>query len=162
MRTARTLVVIAATTLVAVTPVALGAATSTISALGWMAGCWTGAADGVTTEEHWTSAEGGAMLGMNKAVRDDGRLASFEFLRIAGDGERICYFGSPGGAPPTPFCTAEVGASSVTFENPEHDVPQRIADRRDGDLLHARVEGTIDGKLQAQTWTWHRCTAATP
>jgi hypothetical protein len=135
-----------------------GTATAATDAprLSWLAGCWTGEAGGVTTEEHWTSPAGGALVGMNKAVKGDA-MVSFEFLRIEPQDGRLCYLSSPGGAPVTSFCAIEVSATRAVFENREHDFPQRIVYRRDGDRLHARIEGTLDGKQQGQDWEWRRC-----
>lgn len=124
--------------------------------LSWLAGCWSGTADGVVTEEHWTSPAGGALLGMNKAVAN-GRLASFEHLRIAVHEGRLCYLASPQGGAVTAFCAVEIGDRRVVFENREHDFPQRIIYRRDGEQLHARVEGTLDGKPAGDEWEWSRC-----
>ncbi len=124
--------------------------------LSWLAGCWSGTAEGVVTEEHWTSPAGGVLLGMNKAVAN-GRLASFEHLRIAPHEGRLCYLASPQGGAVTAFCAIEIGDQRVVFENREHDFPQRILYRRDGDRLHARVEGTLDGKPAGDEWEWSRC-----
>lgn len=126
-------------------------------ALAWLAGRWSGARDGVASEEHWTSPAGGALVGMHKDVRPDGRIF-FEFFRIvetdAGD---LCYLASPGGRPPVSFCAVEVGERRVVFENPAHDFPQRILywlDER-GDL-HARVEGPGEGGTVGEEWVWRR------
>ncbi|HET9768392.1 MAG TPA: DUF6265 family protein [Thermoanaerobaculia bacterium] len=124
--------------------------------LSWLAGCWSGTAEGVVTEEHWTSPAGGVLLGMNKAVAN-GKLASFEHLRIAPHEGRLCYLASPQGGAVTPFCAVEVGDRRVVFENREHDFPQRILYWREGEKLHARVEGTLDGKPAGDEWEWGRC-----
>jgi uncharacterized protein YfiM (DUF2279 family) len=129
----------------------------TVARLGWMAGSWSGTNDGVMTEEHWTSAAGGALVGMHKEVRD-GRMVAFEFLRIAPDASgKVCYFGSPGGKPPVSFCAVEIGPRRAVFENLQHDFPQRILYWVDDDgRLHARVEGPLDGKPAAEEWIWRR------
>lgn len=128
--------------------------------LSWLAGCWSGTVEGIVTEEHWTSPAGGVLLGMNKAVAN-GRLASFEHLRIAPHGApsegRLCYLASPQGGAVTAFCAVEVGDRRVVFENREHDFPQRILYWREGEKLHARVEGTLDGKPAGDEWEWSRC-----
>ena len=60
----------------------------------------------------------------------------------------MVYLASPAGRhPPTPFRLIEL-------DNSEHDFPQRIIYWRDGDTLHARIEGTQDGKPQAVEWQW--------
>lgn len=125
------------------------------AALSWLAGSWSGSRQGVASEEHWTTPEGGALVGLHKDVRA-GRMVSFEFLRIGLDAAgRLCYFASPQGAPPTPFCAVEIGDRRVVFENREHDFPQRILYWLDPEgRLHARVEGPPDGREAAQEWVW--------
>jgi hypothetical protein len=130
-----------------------------ISELAWMAGNWSGTKDGVASEEHWTSPAGGGLVGMHKDVRD-GRMVGFEFLRVAVDpAGKVCYFASPGGAPPTPFCAVEIGDRRVVFENRQHDFPQRILYWLDDTgKLHARIEGPLRGEEATEEWVWSRST----
>ena len=44
----------------------------------------------------------------------------------------------------------------MVFENPKHDFPQRIRYRLKGDTLHARIEGTINGKERAIDFPYQR------
>jgi hypothetical protein len=124
--------------------------------LSWLEGRWTGTQGGVRSEEIWSSPEGGALLGMHKDLKG-GRAVSWEFMRIAMDGDRLVFFGSPRSAPPTPFAAVEVGPRRVVFAKPDHDFPQRVIywlDERGA--LRARVEGTLKGKPAAEEWTWTR------
>jgi hypothetical protein len=140
--------------------VALAASDNTsvdISKLAFLEGTWIGQEDGVQTEEHWTSASGGALVGMHKDVKD-GVMVSFEFCRIAraADGT-ITYFASPGGAPPTAFRLKELVERRVVFEKPDHDFPQRIIYWLEADgRLAARIEGEMGGKLEGMEWRWTR------
>ena len=128
-----------------------------ISALSWLAGSWGGTADGVASEEHWTSAAGDGLVGMHKDVKA-GRMTGFEFLRIEVDSQsRVCYISMPGGAPPTSFCAIEITDRRVVFENRSHDFPQRILYWLDAaGRLHARIEGPLEGKEAAMDWVWSR------
>lgn len=138
----------------------LGAANATaaddVARLSWLAGCWTDTNDGVTTEEHWTSPDGGEMVGMNKAV-SEGRVAFFEFLRIAPQEGKLCYLASPRGGAVTAFCATTISEHRVVFENRQHDFPQRIVYERLDGGLRARTEGTVDGKQRSESWEWGRC-----
>jgi hypothetical protein len=131
------------------------AAPAKASALAWMAGSWAGEKDGVHSEEHWTTPEGGALVGMHKDVKG-GRMSSFEFSRIVEEGGRLCYLASPGGAAPTSFCAVEMEANRVVFENRNHDFPQRILYWREGDRIHARIEGPMNGEPVSEEWVWSR------
>lgn len=123
--------------------------------LAWLTGCWAGVKDNRRSEECWTAPAGGMMLGLHRDLRGDG-TASFEFLRIAVTAEGLVYYASPGGRqPPIPFRRIAQAPRRVVFENAEHDFPQRILYWRDDDqILHARIEGELQGELQAVEWQW--------
>ena len=126
-----------------------------LHSLSWLEGRWTGLEGGVAMEEHWTSPSGGGLLGMHKDVKD-GRMVSFEFLRIQSTpNDGVVYFASPRSAAPTPFRMLEGGDARVVFENKEHDFPQRILYwlGPKGEL-HARIEGTTGGKALHEEWVW--------
>jgi hypothetical protein len=109
-------------------------------------------------EEIWTSADGGALVGLHKDVSTRGgaaRMVSFEFLRIEAGPDGVAYVAQPGGRPPTRFPLVESGPRRAVFANPAHDFPQRILYWLDAaGALHARVEGPKDGKTVGQEWTW--------
>jgi hypothetical protein len=128
-----------------------------LDSLDWMAGCWSGEADGTQMEECWLPPAGGMLLGMHRDVLPGGR-SFFEFLRIAADSAGvITYWASPRGRPPTPFRLSEVAPARVVFANPAHDHPQRILYwlGKDG-RLHARVEGEEGGVRRVEEWSWSR------
>jgi hypothetical protein len=130
-----------------------------IEMLGWLAGHWAGESNGIAMEEHWTTADGNALVGMHKDVKD-GRMVSFEFFRVApGPGGRTTYFTSPGGRPAVAFTAIEITDTRVVFENRQHDFPQRILYwLGEGGRLHARIEGTMNGKTASEEWSWARVT----
>lgn len=131
-----------------------------LSDLAWLEGHWTGTQGRTLSEEFWSSPAGGGMVGMHKDVRG-GKMVAFEFLRIGAQGDSVCYFASPGGAPPTTFCQIERGERRVVFENLRHDFPQRVMYWLDDDgRLHARIEGDRGGRLESAEWTWERAPAA--
>lgn len=91
---------------------------------------------------------GKMLLGMGRVVRD-GRTVSHEALRIEARGEGLVYVADPSGQARTEFAAVEVTDTSVAWENPEHDFPQRIVYRRGaGDSLFARIEGESDGAVR--------------
>ena len=128
--------------------------TAEVEHLAWLEGRWSGEKDGVLVEEYWTNPEGGALLGLHRDVKD-GRLASWEFLRIDSTNAGVFYFASPRSAPPTPFKLVERGDQRVVFESKQHDFPQRILYWLDAQgLLHARIEGPQRGKVVSEEWVW--------
>jgi hypothetical protein len=127
---------------------------ASLAGLSWLEGSWSGEKDGTTSEEHWTSPAGGALVGMHKDVKG-GKARGFEFLRIVETPEGIAYLASPGGRPPTAFKLVESAGKRVVFENKAHDFPQRILYWLDEKgALHARIEGTMQGKAMHEEWVW--------
>ncbi len=124
-----------------------------IESLGWLQGHWQGNEDGTVTDEYWMPPRGGMMPGVNRTVAQSGR-ASFEFMRIAETDNGITFFASPQGREATPFLMKELSETHVIFESDVNDFPKRIIYRKQGEELHARIEGTIDGKAQSMQWKW--------
>lgn len=122
------------------------------SDLPWLAGYWLDCNDKAVSES-WIDAGSDTLLGVG-LTRAFTRTA-FEFMRIAKDADgKLTFYGSPSGAPAVAFPVRRQGGSSVVFENPEHDFPQRVIYRREGEVLRARVEGTMGGKLTGMDWTY--------
>jgi hypothetical protein len=97
------------------------------------------------------------MLGVGRTVRD-GETIEHEFLQIRRNAEgKIVYIALPSGQAETSFVLTNAGENSFTFENPEHDFPQRIIYRAlaDGGLL-VRIEGNRDGELRGVDFPMQR------
>ena len=144
----------------AVAALVLGASapgpTARVTEVAWLAGCWEQAAGPRLVEEQWTRPRGGLMLGLGRTVRGDS-LVEYEQTRIFERGGRLVFGASPSGQASAEFESIEVSDSSVTFENPAHDFPQRVMYRRRGaDSLIARVEGTRGGKLRGVDFPYAR------
>ncbi|WP_125184465.1 DUF6265 family protein [Hyphobacterium indicum] len=121
--------------------------------LSWMEGHWRSEADGRVSEEIWTNGEGGLYLGVNRSLRN-GQASGFEYLRIINTDERTAYCAQPGGGEAVCFDQVESTEHAVTFENPDHDFPQRIRYARDGDSLTATISD-LSGE-QAFSFGWER------
>ena len=120
--------------------------------LSWLTGRWLVESGDASQEEIWGEQRGGLMLGVNRTMRGD-RAVAFEYLRIT-SGESVEYCAQPGGAAATCFELADHDAGWAVFENPEHDYPQRIAYRLEGDQLTATLSDISGG--QVMSWTWRR------
>ncbi len=109
--------------------------------LAWLSGHWLSETKSGWTEEMWTDARGGVMLGTNRSGKAD-RSTGFEFMRIAADGEgRVAFWASPGGAAAVAFPLVSSRAGEAVFENPKNDYPTRIVYRREGNRLVATING---------------------
>lgn len=132
---------------------AVAPAPSALEDLAWMTGHWAATVGDVHMEEAWIGPAGGVMLGVHRDVPAGG-TAFFEYLRIEVRGAQVIYIASPMGRGATEFALVQVEHRRAVFENQEHDFPQRIIYRRDGDRLSARAEGVVDGELRAEEWVW--------
>lgn len=128
---------------------ATAAAAEPADLLDWIKGHWMSCAGGEQTVETWIEGRSGLLAGIN--VSDRG----FEFVRIDHLEGVLSYIASPGGGAATAFPLASMRENQVTFENPAHDFPQRVIYARKGDVLTARVEGEVDGKVEGMDWTFH-------
>jgi len=126
--------------------------------LDWIVGHWCASLDGASAEEVWQPPEDGVYVGAGR-TRDHGN-DSMEYLRIAEVDGVQSYIAQPAGQPPTPFKRTAGGESWVRFENPDHDFPQRIEYRREGDMLHAEIAGpNKDGEHKEFVFKFSPCGA---
>jgi hypothetical protein len=128
-----------------------GAAESDITAVGWLAGCWAPENGEVGSVEHWLQPAGGIMLGVSRTVKN-GKTAEFEFMQLRVNGEgKLVFIALPSGQKEATFVATSIGEFSVTFENPQHDFPQKVSYRRDGGggRLIGRIEGNRNGAPRA-------------
>jgi len=132
---------------------AAGPESPVLADLAWISGHWIGRSGDVVMEEFWTAPDGGVMVGLHRDVFPDGS-SFFEFLRIAISERGPTYIASPRGTGTTEFVLEGLDRQTVVFENLEHDFPQRIIYQREGDRLIARIEGEVNGTLEAREWAW--------
>ena len=123
-----------------------------------ISGGWCCRTDDAYLEEVWLPPRGGLMLGLSRTTAGE-RSAGFEFLRIETmPGQPVRYVAQPNGGPPTGFALVDSGDSFARFENPEHDFPQRIEYRRQGDQLSASISGPgEDGAELNIPFEYSRC-----
>lgn len=119
-----------------------------VQRLSWLAGCWAYAGQGYERQEQWMAPRGGTMLGMSRTV-SAGRTVEYEYLRIEPRDGRLAYVAIPSGQEEAAFLQAEITDSTVVFEDPAHDFPQRIAyERQRGGAIAAWIEGELDGETR--------------
>jgi hypothetical protein len=119
----------------------------TIKDVSWIAGCWEYTRGPRHVVEQWTAPEGGTMMGVSRTV-NNGKTTEWEFLIIREGSRGLDYVAKPSGQPEATFTAARVSAGEVVFENPTHDFPTRIIYKRDGDVLGAAIEGTMNGQTR--------------
>jgi hypothetical protein len=119
-------------------------------------GCWRSSSGGTSTVEIWTGTEGGLMLGVSRTVRD-GRAVWFEHLRIVEQGDSLLYIAHPSGQTEAAFLLVESDSSMLSFTNPLHDFPRRIAYHFPGaDTLAVMIEGPGTNGNNVSWFTYRR------
>jgi hypothetical protein len=134
-------------------------ATATIEQVAWMQGCWQMDTGPRVVEEQWMAPRGGVMLGMGRTVRD-GKLVEYESVVLREQDGRLAYEAHPSGQPSAVFMSATITESTVVFENPMHDYPQRVGYTREGDSLLAWIDGTANGKSRRVDFPYRRVACA--
>ena len=121
----------------------------------FLAGCWIQQrAEERWTEECWTSARGGLMLGSGREGKGD-MVRHWEWMRIERGPDGVAtFFGSPKGSQPVPFKATEGDAQSITFVNAGHDYPQRVRYVLTETGLEAEIS-LADGS-KPNRWTYRR------
>lgn len=120
--------------------------------LGWLSGYWLSCEGGREVSEAWGPLDEGAMKNTT-LTRKDGKL-TIEIADILFREGAVVLRAQPPKQPPTDFALKTAEVSSVVFENLAHDFPQRVSYRREGEVLHAQIDGEVSGKTQKQTWTY--------
>lgn len=126
-----------------------------IDDVSWLTGCWEYSSGGQTVEEHWMAPRGRTMVSVGRTVKGD-TLVEFETVVIRELDGRLAYEAHPSGQASAVFLSRSVGNREVVFENLEHDFPQRIGYKRDGDALHAWVEGPRNGQTRRLEFPYRR------
>ncbi|MFM5884532.1 MAG: DUF6265 family protein [Novosphingobium sp.] len=136
------LVACAIAALIAAAPIAAAPAEEALP--GFMAGTWMMEDGAAWSDELWSDAKGGLMLGVSRSGFGK-ELRIWEMARIErkADGS-VSFFAQPRGRPETEFKQVLRSADAVEFANPANDYPQRIRYWRQGQLLMAEIS-RLDG-----------------
>lgn len=127
-----------------------------VDRVAWLQGCWRLDSPGRTIEENWMAPRGGNLLGVARTTRGDS-LAEYELVFIRERGGQLVYEAHPSGQPAATFPCIEVSDSTVVFENPGHDFPQRVGYRFQApDSLHAWIEGARGTSVRRIAFPYRR------
>ncbi|HEX6792171.1 MAG TPA: DUF6265 family protein [Candidatus Krumholzibacteria bacterium] len=127
-----------------------------LSRLRWLVGRWENVRPRLVMDEAWLPAVGNTMMGVGRVVKSDS-LVTYEIVIIREVGSRFAYEAHPAGQETTTFMSTVVNDSTIIFENPAHDFPQRIGYQLVGpDSLYAWIEGTVRGKVKRNEFPYQR------
>ena len=134
-----------------------------ITQLHWLVGEWEtvraakpAGTQSVKVNERWT-AEGDWMWSWGHTAKDDS-LVDYESVVIKESGPYLLYDAQPMGQERAVFHSTKISESSVVFENPGHDFPQRVGYQLvRQDSLVAWIEGPgKDGKTKRIEFPYRR------
>jgi hypothetical protein len=125
------------------------AGAASIADLDWLAGCWISVGGEAGSGEQWMAPAGGTLLGVGRTVKN-GRTVAHEFMQIREiEPGKIAFIARPSGQAEATFPLTKAAEREVVFENPQHDFPQRVIYRLDGEgVLRASIEGLSKGQLK--------------
>jgi len=87
------------------------------------------------------------MVNVGRTVQAD-KLVEYEMVLIREQEGQLAYEAHPSGQPSAVFMSRTVGNREVVFDNLQHDFPQRVGYKRDGDALLAWIEGPRNGQTR--------------
>jgi len=126
-----------------------------IDDVAWLTGCWEYTSGSRTVEEHWLAPRARTMMNAGRTTQGD-KLVEFETVVIREQDGRLAYEAHPSGQPSAVFMSQRVGDREVVFENLQHDFPQRVGYKRDGDSLLSWIEGLRNGQARRIEFPYHR------
>ncbi len=120
---------------------------SDLNLLDWLAGDWKNVSAKTTSFEVWTRASDRTFEGESYFLKNGEKVVT-EYLRIELFGSEIFYTSRVShNKYPVSFKLIKSEGKTFTFENVDHDFPQRIIYQlKDDGSLHARIEGHQNGK----------------
>ena len=126
-----------------------------IDDVAWLTGCWEYTSGSRTVEEHWLAPRARTMMNAGRTVQGD-KLVEFETVVLREQDGRLAYEAHPSGQPSAVFLSQRIADRDVVFENLQHDFPQRVGYKRDGDSLLGWIEGTRNGQTRRTEFPYHR------
>ena len=123
---------------------------ASLADLSWLSGCWEGRQGEAVIDEVWSKPGGGSMIGFGRTVKAN-KTTSFEFMQFREQDGTLAFMPQPQGGALVTFPLKDSFGSRFTFENKQHDFPQRVIYEQKGPgLLLAAIEGTYNGKESRQ------------
>lgn len=130
-------------------------APATIDDVAWLVGTWEDAGPDETMHEEWWR-EGGTLLGSAESV-SAGTPTFSEDMRIEPRDGSLVLVVRVGDDEPVTFTATRVKRHEITFENPNHDYPQRIFYQlASKDSLFARIDGATDEETMKEDFSYRR------
>lgn len=126
----------------------------------WMEGSWYKEYPTGIMTEAWTMASDTEFVAHSSLVNKEGDTMMTENIRLVSDGQQLWYIptvSNQNNGKPVRFKEKILTDTMVTFENPEHDFPQRIIYRHTSDTtIEAIIEGSISGRTAREIFAYKK------
>ena len=122
------------------------------SSLAFLAGDWESRSAKESFRAHYSTPEGGLVLGVSKSI-EGGKAVFFELEVFRAEGAELVLQPYPGAKPAAAFRSTQLSATQVTFANPSNGFPSVIVyacPSKD------RLEITLRGKGPEQRFVLER------
>jgi hypothetical protein len=125
----------------------------------WLIGSWGNTSKEGTLSENWVKANDSVYNGTTYFIAGKDTVFT-ENIRLEETNGRLAYItavSDQNGGHPIRFEMTSGDDKMITFENPKHDFPQKIAYTKiNNDSLVATISGMRDGKPAAETFAMKR------
>ena len=92
-----------------------------------------------SAQEVWVVDGEQSLIGFGVAIHDN-KVGFYEIMSIQqSEDDAWIYTAHPSGQASASFLATQISENSVVFANPDHDYPQEIRYRREGNQLYATV-----------------------
>ncbi|MBC7892062.1 MAG: hypothetical protein H7Y12_07625 [Sphingobacteriaceae bacterium] len=131
-------------------------ASAALRGMAWLVGDWAFETPKGLQYEAWRSLPNGDLTGRTYRIVN-GDTTTTEAMELHALGKHLVFIAAPGRQTPTLFTLVKAENDAWTFENQEHDFPQRIgySHQADGSLL-AWIEGKLNGKPEREDYRMTR------
>jgi hypothetical protein len=133
---------------------------SKLQHLSWLKGSWIMQHGEAAITEVWTSVADTIMMGNSSVVNKQGDTMMTEKITLLEQNDTLFYIpavSNQNSGQPVRFKELSFSDTMVSFENLQHDYPQRIIYRKFSDTeIEARIEGTDQGKATFDVFHYKR------
>jgi len=120
--------------------------------LQWLIGTWTNEADKEYSQETWSQENDSVFTAYSFVEVNKKKIVFAETMALEQKGDDLILTvvtANQNDAKPVTFKMISLENGQVTFENKNHDFPERITYTNPvNDSLHAWIEGTVNGEAQ--------------
>ncbi|MEO7977710.1 DUF6265 family protein [Flavobacterium sp.] len=124
-----------------------------IKAADWLIGNWQNTSDEGVLNENWQKVNDSTFSATSHFIKGKDTL-HFENIVLAQKSETLTYIATVKGqndGKPVAFSSTSETENKLTFENPQHDYPQKITYTKGvNNTLTAEISGKLQGKLTSE------------